>query len=59
MCFFLFQLLSQIDIRKRRIENLKEVNMGEFLCLHSNNFMELVEKTELLRRLSAHALSKI
>ena len=59
MCFFLFQLLSQIIIRKSRIENLQEVNTDEFLCLHSINFMELVEKTEFIRRLSVHALSKI
>ena len=59
LCFFLFQLLNKIDIRKSRIENLKEVNTHEFLCLHSIKSMELVEKTELLRRLSVYALSKI
>ena len=51
LCFFLFQLLSRIDIRKSRIENLKEVNTPEFLCLHLTKSMELVEKTEFLRRL--------
>ena len=59
LCFFLFQLSNKIDIRKSRIENLKEVNTSEFLCLHSVTSMELVEKTELLRRLSVYALSKI
>ena len=58
LCFFLFQLLNKIDIRKSRIRNLKEVNTHEFLCLHSIKSMELVEKTELLRRLSVYALSK-
>ena len=57
--FFLFQLLSKIDICKSRIENLKEVNTGEFLCLHSIRSMELSEKTELLRRLFVYTLSKI
>ena len=75
LCFFLFQLLNKIDVRKSRIENLKEVNTREFLCLHSIKSMELVEKTivkrnglsvsyeyekiELLRRLPVCALSKI
>ena len=59
LCFFLFQLLNKIDICKSRIRNLKEVNTHEFLCLHSIKSMELVEKTELLRRLSVYALSKI
>ena len=40
-------------------ENLKEENTCEFLCLHSIKSVELVEKTELLRRLSVYALSKI
>ena len=57
--FFLFQLLNEIVIRKSRIENLKEVNTLEFLCLHSIKSMDLVEKTELLRRLPVYALSKI
>ena len=57
LCFFLFQLLNKTDIRKSRIENLKEVNTHEFLCLHS--IKELVEKTESLRGLSVYALSKI
>ena len=59
LCYFLFQLLNKIDIRKSRIENLKEVNTRESICLHSIKSMELVEKTELLRRLSVYALSKI
>ena len=75
LCFFLFQLLNKIDVRKSRIENLKEVSTREFLCLHSIKSMELVEKTivkrnglsvsyeyekiELLRRLPVCALSKI
>ena len=59
LCFFLFQLLSKIAIRKSRIENLKEVNTREFFCLHSIKSMELVEKTKLWRRLSVYASSKI
>ena len=42
--------ICKIDIRKSRIENLKEVNTRKFLCLYSIKSMELVEKTELLRR---------
>ena len=34
-------------------------NFSKFLCLHSVRSMEMVEKTELLRRLSFYALSKI
>ena len=45
---FLFQLLNKIDLSKSRIENLKEVNTREFLCLHSIKYTELVEKIELL-----------
>ena len=59
LCFFLFQLLNKIDTHKSRIEILKEAKTREFLCLHSVKAMELVEKTELLRRLSVYALSKI
>ena len=44
---------------RSRIKNLKEVNTCEFLCLHSIRSMELIEKTELLRILSAYALPKI
>ena len=58
LCFFLFQLLNKTDICKSRIENLKEVSTREFLCLHSIKPTELIEKTELLRRLSVYALSK-
>ena len=56
--FFLFQnfLLNKIDICKSRIENL---NTREFLCLQSIKSMELLETTELLRRFSVCALSKI
>ena len=57
--FFLFQLLSKIDTCKSRIEKLKEVNTGKFLCLYLIKSMEVVEKTELLRRLSVYTLSKI
>ena len=46
--YFLFQLLNKIDLSKSRIENLKEVNTREFLCLHSIKYMKLVEKIELL-----------
>ena len=53
LCFFLFQLLNKIDIRKSRIENLKDVNTREFLCFCSIKSMELVEKTELLKVTSA------
>ena len=59
LCFFLFQLLNKIDIRKLRMENLKEVNTHEFPCLDSIKSMKLVEKTELFRRLFVYALSKI
>ena len=41
------------------IENLKEVNTREFLCLHLIKSMELIEKAELLRRLPVYALSMI
>ena len=51
LCFFLFQLLNKIDTLKSRIENLKEVNTHEFLCVYSIKAMELVEKTKLLRKL--------
>ena len=47
------------DIRKNGIENLEEVNTGEFLCLPLIKLMELIEKTELLRILSVYTLSKI
>ena len=56
---FLCSVLNKIDISESRIENFKQVNTREFLCLHSIKSMELVEKTELLRRLSVYALSKI
>ena len=59
LCFFLFQLLSKIDIRQSRTENLKKVNTRKFFCLQSTMSMKLAEKTELLRRLSVYALSKI
>ena len=60
LCFFLFQLLNKIDIRKSRIKNLKKVNThDEFLWLHLIKSMKLVEKTELLRRFCDYALSKI
>ena len=59
LCFFLFQLLNKSDICKSRIRNLKEVNTHEIFCLHSIKAMELVEKTELLSRLSVCALSRI
>ena len=57
--FLSLQLLNKIDIRKSRIENLKQVNTREFFCLHLIKPMEFVEKTELLRRLSVNALWKI
>ena len=59
LCFFLFQLLSKINTHKSRYENLKEVKVGELLCLHSIRSLELVRKTDLSRRLSFYALSKI
>ena len=60
LCFFLFQFLNKIDIRKSKIKNFKEVNTHhEFVCLHSIKSMELVEETELLRRLCDYALPKI
>ena len=37
----------------------KNIQNREFLCLHSIKSLELVEKTELLRRLRVYALSKI
>ena len=49
LCFFPFQLLNKIDIRKSRIENLKEVHSRQFLCLNLIISVEFVEKTELLR----------
>ena len=57
--FFLFQLLNKINIHKSRFENLKEVNISQFFCLHPIMSMELVEKIELLRRLATYASSKI
>ena len=45
LCFFLFQLLSKIDIRQSRIENLKKANTRKSFCLHSIMHMKLVEKT--------------
>ena len=56
---FFYQLSNTIDKRKNRIKNIKEVNICKFLCLHFFKSMELGEKTELLRRLSVYALSKI
>ena len=50
LCFFLFQLLNKIDVRKSIMEDVKEVNTRHFLCLHSIKSMEVVEKTKLLRR---------
>lgn len=58
LCFFLFELLNKTEIRKSRIENVKEGNTREFLCFHLIKSMKLVEKTELSRRLSVYALSK-
>ena len=52
-------LLSKIDIRKNRTKNLEEINTCEFLCLNLVKSMELVEETELSRRLSLYALPKI
>ena len=52
LCFLLFRFLSKVNTHKSRFENLKEVKIRAFLCLHSIRPMELVEKTELLRRLS-------
>ena len=57
--FLSLSALTQNDINKSRIENLKEKNTCEFFCLHSIKSVELVEKTELLRRLTVYALSKI
>ena len=57
LCFFLFQLLSKIDIRKSRIEN-KIIHSRGILGLHSIKSMEFVEKTELLR-LSVYTFLRI
>ena len=35
--------LSKIDLRKSRIENLKELNTREFLCLHSIKSTHMVD----------------
>ena len=58
-CFLLLQLLSKINKHKSKFNNLREINTREFLCLYLINSMELVEKAELIKRLSFSALSKM